>query len=81
MIQPDKFEFFLHRLLVWNSKIRLIVSLLHIFLGILSPRMWPNGHREVKDRMKELLRMEWRGMAFSASGWSVALLTARCGCR
>ena len=51
------------------------------FLGILSPRLWINGYREVNERMKEVLRMEWRGMALSVSGWSVAILTARCECR
>ena len=60
---------------------RLIVSLLHVFLGILSPRIWPNDHREVNERMKEVLMMEWHGMVLSASGWSVALLTVKCGCR
>ena len=38
---------------------RLIVSLLHVFLGILSPRIWHNDHREVNERMKEVLMMEW----------------------
>ena len=41
------------------SKNRLIVSLLHVFLGILSPRIWHNDHREVNERMKEVLMMEW----------------------
>ena len=41
---------------------RLIVSLLHVFLGILSPRIWPNDHREVNERMKEVLMMEWHVM-------------------
>ena len=54
---------------------RLIVSLLHVFLDILSPRIWPNDHREVNERMKEVLMMEWHGMVLNASGWSVALLT------
>ena len=44
------------------SKKRLIVSLLHVFLCILSPRIWPTDHREVNERMKEVLRMKWRGM-------------------
>ena len=65
----------------FSQENRLIVSLLHVFLGILSPRIWPNDHRGVNERMKEVLRMEWHGMALSASGWSVALLTAKCGCR
>ena len=62
-------------------KNRLIVSLLHVFLGILSPQIWPSDHIEVNERMKEVLRMEWCGLALSASGWSVTLLTAGCGCR
>ena len=38
---------------------RLIVSLLHVFLGIISPQIWPNDHREVNERMKEVLMIEW----------------------
>ena len=41
------------------KKNRLIVSLLHVFLDILSPHIWPNDHREVNERMKEVLMMEW----------------------
>ena len=70
---------------IYNSfffrKKRLIVSLLHVFLGILPPRIWPNDHREVNERMKEVLMMEWHGIVLSASGWSVALLTVKCGCQ
>ena len=47
---------------IYNSffqKNRLIVSLLHVFLGILSPQIWLNDHREVNERMKEVLMMEW----------------------
>ena len=47
---------------IYNSffqKNRLIVSLLHVFLGILSPRIWHNDHREENERMKEVLMMEW----------------------
>ena len=47
-------------------KKRLTVSRLHIFLGILSLRIWSNDHREVNERMNEVLRIEWRGMALSA---------------
>ena len=65
----------------FSKKNMLIISLLHVFLGIQSPRIWSNNHREVNERMKEVVRMEWHGMALSASGWSVALLTAKCGCR
>ena len=39
----------------------LIVSLVHVFLGIISPRIWPNDHREVNERMNEVLMMEWHG--------------------
>ena len=56
-------------------------SLLHVFLDILSPRIWPNDHRAVNERMKEVLMMEYHEMGLSASGWSVALLTVKCGCR
>ena len=65
----------------FSKKNRLIVSLIHVFLGIISPRIWPNDHREVKERMKDVLMMEWHGMVLSASSWSVALLTVKCGCR
>ena len=50
------FEF----IIVFFKKNRLIVSHLHVFLGILSPRIWPNGRREVNERMKEVLRMDDR---------------------
>ena len=74
--------FLINKFIIVFSKNRLIVSLLHVFLGILSPRIWPNDHREVNERMKEVLMMEWHGMALSASAcWSVALLTVKCGCR
>ena len=73
--------FLINKFRIVFSKNRLIVSLLHVFLGILSPRIWPNDYREVNERMKEVLMMEWPGMALSASGWSVALLTVKCGCR
>ena len=40
-----------------------------------------NGGHDDDIWMKEILRMEWRGMAMNVSGRSVAILTARCGCR
>ena len=51
-------------IIVFFQKNRLIVSLLHVFLGILSPQIWPKDHREVNERMKEVLMMEWHGMVF-----------------
>ena len=72
--------FFINKFVIFFFN-KLIVSLLHVFLGIISPRIWHNDHREVTERMKEVLMMEWHGMVLSASGWCVALLTARCGCR
>ena len=55
----------------FSQKNRLIVSLVHVFLGILSPRIWPNDHREVKERIKEVQMMEWHGMALSASSGTI----------
>ena len=82
MNKDDKQLFLINKFIIFfSSKNRLIVSLLHVFLGFLSPRKWPDDHREVNERMKEVLRMECHGMALSASGWSVALLIAKCGCR
>ena len=51
--------FFINKFIIVFFLNRLIVSLLHVFLGILSPRIWHNDHREVNERMKEVLLMEW----------------------
>ena len=53
--------FLMNKFIIVKKKKRLIVSLLHVFLGILSPRIWHNDHREVNERMKEVLMMAWNG--------------------
>ena len=58
-VQDDGQICFINKFISVFQKNRLIVSLLHIFLDILSPRIWPNDHKEVNERMKEVLMMEW----------------------
>ena len=71
---------FFQFIIVFFLRNRLIVSLLHVIAAV-HTYPGPNDHREVNERMKEVLEMEWHGIALSAIGWSVALLTAKCGCR
>ena len=51
--------FLINKFIIVKKKSKLIVLLLHVFLGILSPRIWHNDDREVNERMKEVLMMEW----------------------